>query len=370
MDWTNPIGRTNGWESPHWLWVNGVKIIVGEDMLATPDGGLQSDLSSLPMLQQWFQAQSETAGKIGHVVFYFFATLVALALIKRFPYRWFAKTHTILAAAYLVYVHHSVVLMDFGSWHLPIGIVSGALMVAGTIAAVLVLTRHVGHNRKAKGVIEQIDLFPELGVMETSIRLQDGWKGHQAGQFAFVTFDPGEGAHPFTIGSAWKPEAPFLTFITKGLGDYTRQMVENLKIGDGVVVEGPYGRFTFADENKRQIWIGAGIGVTPFIARMKQLVRDPQDQIIDLFVVGPVENPKVKRKLTADANAANVRLHIVIDGRDDQLTGKGLGTEIPNWQGASVWFCGPVKFGESLKRDMIANGLRPADFRQELFNMR
>jgi len=354
----------------HWFAVNGVSMLVGEDALKTPGGGLHPDPSSMPPLQQWFLSQVEIAGPLGHAIYYIVVIFIALALIKRFPYRWFAKTHAILAIAYLFYVYHSVVLMDFTYWHQPVGVASAILMAAGTVAAVLVLTRRVGHGRKVEGVITDIDLFPELGVMETSILLKDGWKGHQSGQFAFVTFDRKEGAHPFTIGSAWKPEDPHINFITKGLGDYTELMAEKLRIGDKVVVEGPYGRFTFDDKKKRQIWVGAGIGVTPFIARMKQLAREPQDQVIDLFAVSPVDNEEVRHKLTADANAANVRLHIVIDGRDDRLTGQGLRAMVPDWEDASIWFCGPANFGESLRKDMVANGTSRGDFHQELFNMR
>ena len=43
------------------------------------------------------------------------------------------------------------------------------------------------------------------------------------------------------------------------------------RIGQPVTVEGPYGRFTFDDGAERQIWIGGGIGIAPFVARMKAL---------------------------------------------------------------------------------------------------
>lgn len=354
----------------HWFSVNGMMMIYGEAALTPPVGGVHSGPSGLNQLHQWFLSQADRAGALGHITYYITVILIALALIKRFPYRRFAKTHMILAIAYLIYVYHSVVLMEFSYWSQPVGIASGLLMIAGSIAALLVLTRRVGNGRKVKGIIEGIDLFPELGVMETVICLEDGWKGHQSGQFAFVTFDLKEGPHPFTIGSAWKPEDPHISFITKGLGDYTGLMVDKLKVGDAAIVEGPYGRFTFDDDKKHQIWIGAGIGITPFIARMKQLAKEPQDRVIDLFAVGPVADPIVIGKLTADAEAANVRLHVVIDGRDERLTGASLRAKIPDWSEASLWFCGPAAFGESLRQDLVAHGLPRAEFHRELFNMR
>jgi predicted ferric reductase len=42
----------------------------------------------------------------------------------------------------------------------------------------------------------------------------------------------------------------------------------------------------------------------------------------------------------------------------------------PSWKNADVWFCGPASFGQSLRDDLIARGLSPQDFHQELFNMR
>jgi predicted ferric reductase len=42
-----------------------------------------------------------------------------------------------------------------------------------------------------------------------------------------------------------------------------------------ITVEGPYGCFDFEDAQPHQIWVGAGIGITPFIARMKQRAAAP-----------------------------------------------------------------------------------------------
>lgn len=356
----------------HWALVNVLPWVFGEAFewtfawKVTP----HPNPSELPAIQLFLEEQVEIAAPISHILFYGTALLIALALIKRFTYRRFKKTHWYLAVLYIVYVYHSIVFMDFDQWLRPVGIVTGLLMLGGTICGLWILTGRVGHGRKVAGTVEEITLFPELSAMDTTIQLDGGWKGHQAGQFAFVTFDAKEGAHPFTIRSAWIPEDKHINFVTKGLGDYTDKMLEDLKIGSNVTVEGPYGRFTFSDSRKHHIWVGAGVGITPFIARMKQLSLKPHDQVIDFFVVAPVGDPVVGERLMADAKASNVRLHFVIDGQADRLTGAGLRAQIDGWRDASIWFCGPTKFGESVKKDMIANGLNPGDFHQELFDMR
>jgi predicted ferric reductase len=145
-----------------------------------------------------------------------------------------------------------------------------------------------------------------------------------------------------------------------------------------VKVEGPYGCFTFDDDRPRQIWIGGGIGITPFIARMKQLAMDrkgyvgrPNLQSIDLFHTTADWNEEAIAKLTADAQAAGVHLHLLHDARDGLLTGERIRTAVPDWREASVWFCGPARFGAALRADLARHGL-PVDerFHQELFSMR
>ena len=99
-------------------------------------------------------------------------------------------------------------------------------------------------------------------MLQTTVVLQDGWHGHAAGQFAFVTSDRREGAHPYTIASAWNPADRRLVFITKALGDHTLRLRHWLRVGMPVTVEGPYGCFDFEDTLSHQIWVGAGIGIT------------------------------------------------------------------------------------------------------------
>ena len=70
------------------------------------------------------------------------------------------------------------------------------------------------------------------------------------------------------------------------------------------------------------------------------------------------------------AQAAGVRLHVLVDGRDGLLDGERLRAAVPGWAQAGVWFCGPVGFGRALRQDLLAHGLPGRAFHQELFQMR
>lgn len=352
----------------HWLTAKVPKWSVGWGWLDAPKKTPPVFTSAI---KEFLYGYRGTAELIGEWAFYAAVILIVLALIHRFPYHLFYKTHRLLAIAYLVLVTHSVLLVKFSYWSSPVGWLTALLMAAGTWAAVVVLLRRVGARRQVHGEITGMRYFPGVKTLEVKARVPQ-WPGHKPGQFAFVTTDSREGFHPYTIASDWRPDDPCITFAVKELGDHTRTLRECLKVGLPVSVEGPYGRFTFDDERSRQIWIGGGIGVTPFIARSKYLATHPDtDKQVDFFHTTGEVDEQALALITKDASHTNICLHVLIDARDGYLTGERIRATVPDWRNASIWFCGPAGFGEALRRDFAAHGFPVQQhFHQELFNMR
>ena len=246
--------------------------------------------------------QRGLAEAIGEWAFYIAVLMMVLALVKRFPYRRFFQTHRVLAATYLALVAHAVVLFKFEHWNSLLGVTLAALMTAGSIAAVMSLFRKHAGGTQVAGRVVAIERHPEADVMAVEIQLDDGWRGHQSGQFAFVTFHADEGPHPFTIASCWNDDGR-IRFVIKALGDYTRSLSKRLQVDDTVKVEGPYGRFNFESDAPHQIWIGGGIGITPFIARMGDLARTKGGEAVDLFHTTAAYDRTAIDKLERDAAA-------------------------------------------------------------------
>ena len=362
----------------HWLWAQGFKWAIGFGWIAMPERRPPPTMEGAAeqTLEQTLLSLRGPAEGLGEWAFYIAVLLIVVALIQFIPYRIFYKTHRLIAVVYLVLVFHAAVLTTFSYWTTPLGVVMAVLMAYGTVAAAIVLLRRVGAGRKVDGTISRLHYYPELSVLEGDIDVPEGWPGHKPGQFAFVTSDSTEGAHPYTIASRWNPSNHRLTFIVKGLGDHTSRLRETLRVGQPVKVEGPYGSFTFDDGCSRQIWVGGGIGITPFIARMKELAQEPGHAAgtlrrIDLFHSTRDYSEEAIAKLKADAAAANIRLHVLHDARDGLLDGDRIRAAVPDWLDGSVWFCGPVGFGRALRRDLAAHGLPVTRrFHQELFAMR
>ena len=351
----------------HWLLLQAPKWLIGLGWIERPARQHWPEPTSA--ILRFFQSQRGLAEGFGEWAFYATLLLIALALVKQFPYRYFFRTHRLLAVAYLFLVCHSVILMEPGYWNEIVAPVMALLMIAGSLAALHILLRKVGQKRRAVGVIDQITYHREIRVLEIGVKIKGRWNGHQAGQFAFVTFAAKEGAHPFTITSAWNGDGRML-FVIKELGDYTKTLPTTLKVGNPVNIEGPYGQFSFSSNKPRQIWIGGGIGITPFIARMKSLARQPDGKSIDLFYTTAALDEEIVSRLQDDARKAKVTLHVLVDARDGFLNAERIVQAVPKWEASDIWFCGPAGFGRDLRRDFKGRGIPDDDFHQELFDMR
>ena len=351
----------------HWLLIEAPEWFVALGVLPPP-----ARRAALPRTTQGTSLVHTLQGPartLGEWCFYATVVLIVLALLRWFPYRYFIKTHRLLAIVFLILVFHSLVLLKPAYWTHAISYAIAALMAAGSAAAIYILFRKVGHTRQAVGQIESVTSHQDGGILGVTVCLKDRWVPHEAGQFAFVSFDDAEGPHPFTISSTWKGDGR-LAFFIKGLGDYTHGLPSTLKAGSLVTIEGPYGTFTFNGSHQRQIWVSAGIGITPFVSRMEQLSMWPDRKTIDLFHATRDHNDQRIGRLRRIAAAANVRLHVWIAADEGRLTGAQIRHDLPDWKDADIWFCGPVEFGRALRKDFVANGLSAAAFHQELFHLR
>ncbi len=352
----------------HFLLANVPKLLVENGLLDAPEKPESPETTNA--IIGFFIENRELAEEFGDWGFKIALVLIGIALIKRFPYRFFFWTHRLLAPLYLALAFHSLVLMEFSYWASPAGVLTAALLVAGSVAAVASLFGRVGKRTRYVGEVGRLEYSEENTILKVGLRMTDRWPGHEEGQFAFVTFDKYEGAHPFSIASSWNNDG-FIAFFVKGLGDFTTKLPNTLKIGQSAVVEGPYGCFDFQSEKDHQVWIAGGIGIAPFASRLKALAEKPGTKKIDLFYsTSPSDSEGFIDRIRMASRQAGVTLHVIDPTQGERLDADGISKAVPGWRDADYWFCGPVSFGEALRNGLVSKGIRSANFHRELFEMR
>ncbi len=311
------------------------------------------------------------AKDFGEWGFYILIALLAITLWKRFPYRPWRFLHRAMPVIYLMLAFHAVLWSPRDYWLQPVGWLLGLLIVAGVYGALRALLGNIGQSRRSTGEILTVTQ-PTADVLSVQCRLSSGWPGHQPGQFVLLTFDSAEGAHPFTIASADRGDGT-LDFQIKALGDYTKKLAGRLRAGQAIRVEGPYGRFDIARLNHQaqQVWVAAGIGVTPFLAWLAFLQKNPQDApAADLHYCtrDRETDPFVEKLQTLSASLPSIRLHLYGDRQSERLDGAKLLPAGKTSQPTEIWFCGPNALAAALRKGLPATGAMR--FHQEAFEMR
>ncbi|WP_295434401.1 ferric reductase-like transmembrane domain-containing protein [uncultured Thiodictyon sp.] len=315
----------------------------------------------------------DVAGDLGEIGIYLLLGMVVVSLLKLFPYKFWRHVHRAMPLLYLVLAFHAAMLAPSYYWSQPLGLLLGVLLVAGSYAAVMSLLGLIGQGRRARGTIVSI-ATPARDVTEVVCQLEPRWRGHRAGQFAFVRFDRFEGHHPFTIASADQGDRR-VTFLIKALGDYTRALPGRIAVGQAVTVEGPYGHFELPRRNPeaRQIWVAGGIGITPFIAWLEALRAKPDASLVaDLhYSTRNCEgDPFVERLKGLCADLPGVSLHIHDSQAGGTLTAEQLASGHDGLHNTEVWFCGPRAFAKRLRIGLTRAWRGRLRFHQEAFEMR
>ena len=152
-------------------------------------------------------------------------------------------------------------------------------------------------------------------------------------------------------------------------------MDHTLKIGQSITVEGPYGQFNFKQHklSAAQIWIGAGIGVTPFLAWLEELQNQPEQSLVAQMhycTHDSATDPFVEQLQKACSGLTGIQLHIHASNQGEKLTADQLLAQHSKKGAMEVWFCGPAGWAKILEKELRERLQGSLYFRKEAFELR
>lgn len=272
--------------------------------------------------------------------------------------RW-KRLHLLSAAALLLALAHALPLTGA---HWPWWLL-GALALGAYVW-------RKGLSRHFARLPYRVTAVDTLGPDMVELRLRPEQRGlqHAPAQFVYLApEDPnlpdGRGEeHPFTLASA--AGADELRIGIKALGDATRAL-QTITPDSRVRIEGPYGTFLQAGGHRRPaLWIGAGIGITPFVSAARSLAASGRAAEVPVRLFYLVNNAdKAHYAAELETLAAGIPgLELILHRRDhDGLLGRDfLARHCPDFPEREVWICGPPPLDRHLRRILKAHGVPPA----------
>jgi predicted ferric reductase len=203
---------------------------------------------------------------VGVAAFLGFAALMAITLWVKIAYHRWKRTHEFLGLVLLVVgVHIFVVSADVAAYPVLAGWLYALLGLAFS-SFVYIQFFYRKWGPRFDYVVAGIERVSE--ILEVTLAPKDQRMDFRPGQFVYLVIrKPGitPEPHPYSIACGYNLEAQLKLGI-KQVGDHT-QTLDLLSIGDPVTLYGPYGHFSdsFLRADRDCVFVGAGIGVTPFI---------------------------------------------------------------------------------------------------------
>jgi predicted ferric reductase len=286
--------------------------------------------------------------------------------------RW-KKIHRLAGPAVALALVHDFMLsrglpqwLDLALW------TTLALLALGAVVWRFVFSRRIG---RLAYTVDEVTAVAN-NVVELSLTPRGRALKHEAGNFVYLSLEDdsleaGRGEeHPYTLSSS--PDDEKLRVAIKSLGDASRA-AQTVRPGTIARVEGPYGRFFVSPDRvgEPELWIAGGVGVTPFLARMRHL--DKRGQSADVCMVYCVQDPP--REIFATelhdlaARIDGFRLHVHYFYREGPLSEDYLDRVCPDLASRSVYICGPQPLNTLVQRHAASAGIPASRIHTEEFEL-
>jgi predicted ferric reductase len=188
------------------------------------------------------------------------------------------------------------------------------------------------------------------------------------GQFGFITLSSAHVSneeHPFTIASS-PTQSDALEIVVRTTGDWTTQL-QNLQPQDGVLFDGPYGRFSHLHISRQMeiIMIAGGIGITPLLSMLRYMAGSENQRKITLLWSNQTPDhiviPDAFEKLAAQLKGLRI---VYVMTRAPEYNGERGRLDRPKLKRllsdcsrlAAVFVCGPDQMMKDVHTHLVSLG--------------
>lgn len=309
----------------------------------------------------------------GTLAFYFLIIVgVASVIYKRVSYQIWQYLHIFIYLLFFFGVYHA-----FGQGsdftRSSVQIIYGAATLLVVVGLVYRTVYKIKQRSAGRFFVKEIrrethDTFTLVLHSEQRFKFR-------AGQFCFLRLNKNKlyARHPFTISSS--PADAELCFTIKQSGRFTAAAAR-LKIGEEVIVDGPFGIFTLHAAQKDLVFIAGGVGITPFFSMIRDHLQNNKTQnILLLYGSKTAADIIFRRALDQVKQTWFQKVYVLSESvGSEQSCEKGdidaalLQKYIKNLANTSFYICGPTPLKNAVKKILLERGVcRRAIFIEDFF---
>lgn len=308
---------------------------------------------------------------LGTIALYLYViVMVSSVLYKRISYQVWQYIHIL-----------TYVLFFFGFYHaLNIGSDTGnifvksifSLLLVGIVTGGIYRTYYKIKHRKFKCYVKKIkwetpDVF--------TLKLKPNKKLYfKPGQFCFLRINKTKlyARHPFTVSSS--PNEDTLDFTMKITGRFTK-IASQLKEGEEVIIDGPFGIFTIEDERKDLVFIAGGVGITLFISMIKDCLHSKKQQNITLVYGSKAKKDIIfKKELDEIKEEWFKKIYVLSneeisegDYEQGRVTEEIIRKYVKDIKNSLFYVCGPEPMKDKVVKILKEMGIKKQNIKVESF---
>lgn len=308
---------------------------------------------------------------LGTFAFYIFIiVMVSSVLYKRISYKAWQYIHI------LIYV-----LFFFGLYHaVNAGSDSGTFLIRSMYSILFIFiiigvgyrTNYKFKQRKNKFYVRGIR-WETKNTFTLIVEPQQKF-AFKPGQFCFLRLNKNRlyARHPFTISNA--PENKYLNFTMKNTGKFT-QTASQLKEGEEIMIDGPFGVFTLEDSKRNLVFIAGGVGITPFMSIIKSHLHSDDQQNITLLYGSETEKDIIFKKELDEIKEGWLRKIYVLskeeksseDWERGYINKEVIEKNVANLENSLFYVCGPELMKNKMVKILKEMGIKKKSIKIESF---
>ncbi len=305
---------------------------------------------------------SEETRTIDILVFYVLIALGLLAYDKRLRHERWLSLHRIIGLLFMLGTAHASIEPGTINSYEPLRTWTILLLIVGSVAWFYRIFLFSSFGPRYRYEVKQAK--PQgKEVVDLSLKPHDRRMMYEPGTFVFLRIpsftEQAKELHPFSLSSS--PVERDLRISARQVGDFTKRL-SSLEPGTAVDVFGPFGSFTPQRFHpyRRMVWIGAGIGITPFLGMLSFELSNNDFRRIWFYYIARKEEDAVydaeirDRFLRADSF---IDYHLWLTSEQGRLTAKQIAEEVAPLDNYAVMICGTSRFSNDLAHQFRKLGL-------------